>query len=308
MESTQSTKINAKDLFLNLGAFVALYTVVISLINLLFTVIDKAYPQTTYFGYYSSANISWPVAVLVIFFPILILLYWFLEKEYALDPERQKVGVHKWLSYLTLFFSGLALAGDLVTVLYYFLNGDDLTTAFLLKVFVVLIIASAIFAYFISDIRGKLSSQKRMFWRVVAGVMVVASIAWGFYVLGSPQTQRLYKYDDQKVMDLQSINSYVQSFYSLKGALPATLDDIAKLQYTQMPLDKQSNVQYEYHLVAQSAKSYQLCATFNKPSQDQGNSTSPYMDGGVSWKHEAGHKCFDLTIPLNMYVPSPKGI
>ena len=308
MEPTQNTKISAKDLFLNLGAFVALYTVVFSLIDLLFTVIEKAYPQTTYLGYYSSANISWPVAILVIFFPILILLYWFLEKEYSMNPERQRVGVHKWLSYLTLFFSGLALAGDLVMVLYYFLNGDDLTTAFLLKVFVVLVVAAAIFTYFISDIRGKLSSQKRMFWRIVAGVMVVASIAWGFYVLGSPQTQRLYKYDDQKVVDLQNINSYVQSYYAQKGSLPTTLDDIAKLQYTQMPVDKQGNKSYEYHLIGQSSKAYQLCAEFNKPSQDSNSLTYPSPDGLVSWKHEAGHKCFDLAIPLNMYVPVSKGV
>ena len=39
------TKISAKDLFINLGAIVSLYTVVVSLVNLLFTAINTAYPK-----------------------------------------------------------------------------------------------------------------------------------------------------------------------------------------------------------------------------------------------------------------------
>jgi membrane-associated phospholipid phosphatase len=129
MEPTNKPKISAKDLFINLGAFVALYTVVFSLINLLFTVINKAYPQVNAY-YSSSANISWPVSIIIIFFPILVLMYWLLEKQYVLEPDRQRYGVHKWLSYITLFLSGFGFAGDLVAVLYYFLNGEELTTGF----------------------------------------------------------------------------------------------------------------------------------------------------------------------------------
>lgn len=309
MEPTQNTKISAKDLFLNLGAFVALYTVVISLVNLLFTVINSAYPQVnTYYGYNSSANISWPVAVLVIFFPTLILLYWLLEKQYVIEPDRQRIGVHKWLSYITLFVSGLAMAGDLVTVLYYFLNGEELTTGFLLKVLVVLVIALGIFMYFISDIRGKLNAKMRIIWRIIAGVVVVGSVVWGFVVLGSPYTQRLYKYDDQKVVDLQNINSYIQNYYTQRGNLPNTLEDISQLQYVQIPLDRQSGKSYEYHLINQNTKSYQLCAEFNKSSSVQNNTSYVLYSSEVNWKHEIGHKCFDLTIPLNMYVTVPKGM
>lgn len=307
MEPTIKPKISAKDLFINLGAFVALYTVVFSLINLLFTVIDRAYPQVN--TYYSgSASISWPVSIITIFFPILVLMYWLLEKQYVVEPDRQRFGVHKWLSYITLFLSGLGFAGDLVAVLYYFLNGEELTKGFLLKILVVLVISFGIFMYFISDIRNKLNSKTRMFWRVLATLIVLGSIVWGFLVLGSPRTQRLYKYDDQKVSDLQNINSYIQNYYTQKGSLPSSLEEISKLQYVQLPVDKQSNKSYEYHLIGQSAKAYQLCAEFNKASQSQSNVSYPYYGGDVSWQHEAGHKCFDLAIPLNMYVPVPKAI
>jgi hypothetical protein len=307
MEPTNKPKISAKDLFINLGAFVALYTVVFSLINLLFTVINKAYPQVNAY-YSSSANISWPVSIIIIFFPILVLMYWLLEKQYVLEPDRQRYGVHKWLSYITLFLSGFGFAGDLVAVLYYFLNGEELTTGFLLKVFVVLVITASVFTYFVSDIRGRLNSRSRNVWRVVATLIVLGSIVWGFSVLGSPRTQRLYKYDDQKIIDLQNINSSIQSYYTQKGSLPTTLDEVSKLQYTNIPQDGQYKKPYEYHLVGQGAKAYQLCADFNKESQDQGTTYPYYAGGEISWKHEAGHKCFDLAIPLNMYVPVPKGV
>lgn len=102
---------NAKDFFLNLGAIVSLYTVVYSLVDLLFTVINTAYPQINNgYDYVGSQSISWPVSILIIFFPIFVLLMWLLEKEYAAYPEKQNAGVHKWLTYITLFISGLVIA------------------------------------------------------------------------------------------------------------------------------------------------------------------------------------------------------
>ncbi|MGH7250038.1 MAG: DUF5671 domain-containing protein, partial [Minisyncoccia bacterium] len=120
------TKTSAKDFFINLGAIVALYTTVVSLVNLLFTVINTAYPQiTSGYNYLSSQSISWPVATLIIFFPIFLLLMWLLGKDYKIHPEKQNSGIHKWLTYITLFIAGLTIAIDLITVLYYFLDGQE---------------------------------------------------------------------------------------------------------------------------------------------------------------------------------------
>lgn len=298
-------KTNAKDFFLNLGAIVALYTLVYSLVNLLFTVIDKAFPPIASGYYYNtSASISWPVATLVIFFPIFILLMWFLEREYAVEPERQTYGIHKWLTYITLFIAGLTIAGDLITVLYYFIDGQNLTTGFLMKVLVLLIISSSVFTYYISDVRGKLTSKSRMFWRIVAGVIIVGSIIWGFSVLGSPQTQRLYKYDEQKITELQNINNQVISYYSIKSVLPQNLSEISSVNYYVPQVDPQTQKPYQYEKTGNTT--YNLCAEFNKASNDKGNLTypaSPY--GDVSWSHPAGRYCFQETINTNMY---PKAV
>ncbi|KND47621.1 MAG: hypothetical protein AB201_01660 [Parcubacteria bacterium C7867-006] len=304
MEPTKKT--NVKDLFLNLGAIVALYTVVISLINLLFAVINTAYPQITNgYNYYGSQSISWPVAILIIFFPIFVFLMWLLEKAYVSEPDRRNMGIRKWLSYITLFLAGIATAGDLVTVLYYFIDGQELTTGFLFKVLAVLVVALAVFVYYISDIRGKLNSNSRKIWAGVASVIILGSIVWGFSVLGSPRTQRLLKYDEQKVNDLMTINSLVQSYYQMKASMPSKMEDLTLVQYSQIPVDPQSGKAYEYNLIGQSAKAYELCAEFNIDSKTtKGVSASyPYQD--ISRVHPAGYYCFKLAIPVGQYVKLP---
>src|SRR5574343_502179 len=107
-----TTKISAKDFFLNLGATISLYTVVFSLLQLLFTVINTKYPKiTNAYQYSTSSSISWPVAILIIFVPILLVLMWVINKNYEVEPARRSMGVHKWLTFLTVFISGLVLAG-----------------------------------------------------------------------------------------------------------------------------------------------------------------------------------------------------
>lgn len=304
MESQPKT--TAKDFFINLGAIVALYTSVVSLIDLLFTVINTAYPQINYgHNYFRSESISWSVATLIIFSPIFILLMWLLEKDYKTNPEKQSSGIHRWITYITLFLSGLVIAIDLITVLYYFLDGQELTTGFLLKVLVLLIIASCVFAYYISDILGKLTAKSRKIWRIVAGAIVVGSIISGFAVLGSPATQRLYKYDEQKINELLSINSEINNYYNTKGVLPRTLADITAVAYYIVIVDSQTGKPYEYEKIDETT--YNLCAEFNKTSKekDKLNSTLQYPYG-VSWTHPAGKHCFEQTINPNIYYkPAP---
>src|SRR3989344_3213711 len=194
-------KSGAKDFFINLGAIMALYTTVVSLVNLLFRVINTAYPKINngYFGFgWNSGSISWPVAAIIVFFPIFILLMWLLEKDYKVFPDKQYAGIHKWFSFITLFVFGIVLAGDFLTVLYYFIDGRELTTGFFLKVLALLVIAGGIFSYYLHDVLGKLTGRVRNLYRVIALVIVLVSIIWGFSIIGSPRTQQLHKYDQEK--------------------------------------------------------------------------------------------------------------
>lgn len=292
------TKINAKDVFINLGAIVALYTLVVSLIILLFTVINNSFPQVGY-NYMDSGSISWPVATLIIFFPIFIMLMWLLEKEYAIAPYKQSTGIHKWLSYLTLFIFGLVIAGNLITVLYYFIDGREISAAFLMKVLVLLVIAGLLFSYYFADVREKLTSRSRNIYRVVASVVVIGSIVWGFAVLGSPQTQRLFKYDDQKINDLININNAVDNYYSMRQVLPKDFAELATINYYMSVVDAETQKPYEY--IVTGNNSYQLCAEFNKASNEDTVSSQAYPMGGFSWTHGAGRHCFTRSVNLDNF-------
>lgn len=291
----------AKDFFINLGAIVALYTSIGSLIDLLFTIINTAYPQVGYgYSYFGSESISWSVATLIVFFPVFLLLMWLLEQDYKVYPEKQSAGIHKWLTYLTLFLSGLIIAIDLITVLYYFLDGQELTTGFILKVLVLLIIAASVFAYYLHDVLGKLTAKSRVGWRLFSGAFILGSIVWGFVVLGSPHTQRLYKYDEQKINDLISLHSEITNYYNTKGALPRDLADLTAVSYYLNVTDSQSKKPYEYEKTGDTT--YNLCAEFNKDSKEKDNANSVAMyPYGASWTHPAGQHCFSQTVNPDIY-------
>ncbi len=312
-------KTTPKDFFINLGAIVALYTVVVTLLNLLFTIINVAYPKvTSYYSYYpGSQSISFPVATLIIFFPVYILFMWLLERGYFSEPEKKNLPVRRWLTYITLFVSGLVLAGDLVTVIYYWIDGQELTAGFLLKALSVLVVIFVVFMYYITDIRGKLTSISRKVWLSVAVVIILGSVLWGFSVLGSPRTQRLIKYDSQKVTDLQNIQYQIINYWQMKGKLPtdlASLND--SISGYVAPTDSQTKQAYVYKVVG--VKSFQLCADFNLPNTNTNSLISKPIgyDGYNSdnWNHDKGGKCFDKTIDEQLYpvrqqvLPIPKGI
>jgi len=298
------TKTSAKDFFINLGAIVALGVFIGNLISLLFTIINKAYPLTTGYNYYGSYSISFPVASLIIFFPIYILLMWLLERGYFTEPEKRHVGIRKWLTYITLFLAGLALAGDLVTVLYYFIDGRDITTGFILKALSVLVIALSVFFYYIYDVLGKTNSASRKIWTVVSAVVILACIVWGFSVLGSPRTQQLLKYDEQKVVDLQNIQNSIQNFYSAKGVLPKDFTELSTQNYYINSIDSQTQKLYEY--IKTGNTTYNLCAEFNKEFDPYPTRSMMVGYGETIWTHQAGRVCFTQTINPNIYSrPTP---
>jgi len=300
-----NTKMTAKDFFLHIAVIALLYTGTVALLNILFRVINVAFPQVTQYGYYDSTSISLPVATLIVVFPLFLFLANVLRKGYAEDPSRKEYAVRKWLIYITLFIAGGVLAGDLVTLIYYFLDGQEMTTAFLLKILSVLVVTGCIFGYYIDDLKDRLTNARRNIWRVVAAILVVGSIVAGFSVLGTPSSQRMLRYDSQKVSDLQNIQWQIVNYWQQKGALPTTLEQLQDpISGFVIPVDPQSQP-YEYKKINNLA--FELCATFNKPAQVTNGSmvpavyTEPYGKLGETWQHETGRQCFPRTIDPELY-------
>ncbi len=317
METTiQKPKTSPKDFFINLGAIVALYVSVISVLNLLFEVINRAFPDPLqpYIDPYSGA-IRWTIASLIIIFPLYLWLSRLLNRDTEKNPEKRELSVRKWLIYLTLFVAGVAIAIDLIVLINTFLGGE-ITTRFVLKVVAVLVVLGTIFGYYLFDIRGKfMNSVGRKYFTWGSGLFVLASIIIGFIVMGSPQTQRLIRLDDQRVQALSSIQWQIVNYWQQKEKLPATLDQLHDpIGGFIVPGDPVTGEAYGYETTGKN--SFKLCATFGASNQNGETATTMprvapvpikgYGNGiDENWQHGVGKVCFDRTIDPELY-PSLK--
>jgi hypothetical protein len=309
-----NTKITAKDFFLHLGAIVTFYASAIALIALLFEAINFAYPKITNAYQYYFPSISLQVATLIVAFPIFLFISWLLQKSYVSDPALREAPLRKWLSYITLFVAGAVVAGDLVTVINMFIGGEELTTGFLLKVLTLLIISGGIFLYYLREIRNVITPGERNVWRAVALVIILGSIILGFMVIGSPAAQRERRYDTQRVSDLQSIQWQVVNYYQQKGSIPDSLTQLEDpISGFQIPTDPKTKEPYDYKLIGQSAKAFELCATFDTEGGSMYGPMRPMMPidssvlkGSDNWQHGAGRTCFARSIDPQLYPVRPR--
>ncbi len=312
-------KTTPKDFFLWAGAMVALYWSVVAFIFLIFDYINYSFPDPL--AYYPAdpyqSGISYEMASIIVLFPIYVLLMWAIRNDIAKDSSRKDIWIRRWALILTLFVAGATIAVDLIMLLTTFLNGETLTTAFLLKVLLVFLVAAAGFMHFIADMWGywdQFPARKRAVCTSV-GVLAIVSIVAGFFIVGTPAQARLARFDDQKVSDLQSIQYQVVNYWQVKQTLPAALADLNDpiSNYT-VPTDPQAEDSYTYKSTGKL--SFQLCATFNGPTRGNNLSrTSPVMPapiGGAgkpiadNWQHDAGQVCFDRTIDPQRYPPLTK--
>lgn len=303
-------KVTPKDFFLWAGAMVALYGSVISFIALLFEYINNQFPDPLdYYVDPYSGGIRFAMATLIVLVPVTILLMRFIRSEIAREPIKNELWVRRWALVLTVFVAGAAVVGDLIALINYFLGGD-LTTRFVLKVIVLLVVAGAVFFHFLADLRGYWSAnpERAKIVGFGAGIVVLVAIVSGFFILGSPAEVRLVRLDAQKVSDLQSIQWQVVNYWQQKEKLPASLDELKDpLSGSIIPVDPQSGESYTYEITG--ARSFKLCATFNKEGVGDPYIARPKMDGGLegdTWQHGAGEVCFDRSIDPERYPPYSK--
>ncbi len=315
-----TTKITPKDFFLWAGAVVALYWSVVAFILLMFEYINYAMPNPL--SYYPSdpyqSGIPYEMASLIVLVPIYFALMVMIRRDIAKDATRNDIWVRRWALIFTMFVAGALAAGDLIVLLTTFLSGEEITLAFLLKVAIVLLVAAGICMHFIADFWGYWHTYPARRFNVFIGVgtLVVSTVVAGFAIVGTPGAARLYRFDDEKVSDLHTIQYLIGTYYQHKQKLPEQLADIdtftAGADEPSVPKDIQTNQSYEYRPIG--PLSYELCANFNKTS-NAGNGgrvsypTAPYgVKGQDSWQHGAGRVCFGRTIDPDLYPPTPKDI
>ncbi len=315
----EKTKTTPRDFFLWAGATIAFYWSVIAFILLAFEYLNYLFPNLL--SYYPASpydtGIPYEMASVIVLLPLYLWLMHVIRKDAARDPSRKEVWVRRWAILLTLFLSGVAIAADLITILTSFLSGEALTTVFLLKAAVVLVVAIVVFAYFSADLKGywEMYPSRKRYASIAVALIAIATIAGGFYVVGTPQQARLERFDVQKVNDLQVLQPQIVYYWQAKRVLPAKLGDIvASGVNSSIPLyDGQSGQQYGYQITG--PRSFKLCATFNAANrtsvglQTETREVQPIKGTGTTdnWDHKEGDVCFERTIDPAFYPPLQAG-
>src|SRR3989344_6445037 len=260
-------KMTPKDFVLWFGAMASLYAGVVAFITLVFEYINKAYPNPVTSAYYYvdpySSSISYETASLIVLTPVFLILMRMIRRNIAVDPSRKEIWVRRWALFLTLFLAGATIVVDLIVLLNTYLQGEDLTVGFLLKVLTVLLVAGFGFMHFMADLWGyweREQARARMGnWGV--GALVLVTIISRFFIIGTPQQIRVQKQDAIRVQDLQNIQWQVVNYWQQKQKLPASLAELADpISNAMIPVDPQTKEPYEYSSTGKL--SFKLCAMF----------------------------------------------
>jgi hypothetical protein len=336
METQIQNKLSAGFFFLSLGVLITLITSVTAFLNLVFTTLDKRFPDVLnasyQYGYstYQYEGIRAALATLIIFFPVFLVVSHFWRKFSEKYMGSIDQIIRKWVIYIILFMASVVAVIDLVALVRYFISGE-ITTRFILKVLTVLIVVCLVGAYYIISLKNN-SAQKAKIsisFGVVAIFLVIFAIVYSFSIMGSPAKQRSLRLDDRRVNDLQSIQYQVINYWQQKEKLPENLDTLTSpLSGYSLPVPPtfEKGEVYEYNV--KSKLTFELCATFALPMpqgwQEYGGGVYPtafdmkreasvaypYPGYGIneSWDHEAGRTCFERTIDKDMYPPYPKAL
>ena len=143
---------SARDTFFHLLTFTALYVWVIQLVVLLFNIIDLQLPEP---GEQETGRLSvvrGSLAAVLVAFPLFGFLWRRMRREIRKEPEKAANSMCRWLTYLSLYIAAVTVLTDVITLIYYLLEGEQ-TLRFLLKVAVLFVIAGSAFLYLSSTLR-----------------------------------------------------------------------------------------------------------------------------------------------------------
>jgi hypothetical protein len=295
-----------KDVFLHLFNIFTFYLSVISFITLYIQYIAAAFPDPLNFYFQSISNaVRSSSSILFVAVPTYIFTSWLFAKEFVTHPERRDFKLRKWLIYFTLFVAAVTIIIDLMIFIYNFLSGD-LTIQFFLKVLVVLVVACAVFGFYIWDLkRTDMKSKVPKILAITLSLLVVVSIIVGFFIIGTPGDQRNRRFDEQRIYDLQALQSQIINYWIQKDKLPGELsllrDDISGFI---VPTDPGTKGDYEYRII--NDLSFEICATFQHVSDDRDKTgkfaeTMPRGLYQQNWSHNAERTCFERTIDPDLY-------
>lgn len=308
-----------RDFFLHLLHIITLYGSALALLSILWQMINLAFPDPTQdlYRYFAiNGTIRWGIAFLTIMFPVLLGTGKFLENVYKKEPEKKELKIRKWLVYLTLFITALIIIGDLIRLIFEFLEGE-ITPRFIVKFLSVLAVAAAIFWYYLQGMRERewkifgLNAKKIFVWKVI--IIVIVIVVVGALSVDSPKEEQMYRRDERRAQDLQTLQDYILEAWKKEKQLPASVSEFPmETRETEFDprLDPKTGEAYAYEVRGENA--FALCAVFEKETRGKGEYPYPKRPARVpvdfekpepqyyiedsDWIHVAGEKCFERKI------------
>ena len=323
-EGTRPTlirKSSTVDVVINFFSFILLGIIATALGTLFFGIIEQSFPDRLSADPYvdvsaAMSGIHYAVAALLIGFPLYAgaLFIWF--RTFREDEGRAESRLSQWLTYIVLLAASVTLVGDLIAVVFTFLQGE-ITWRFFLKALTVFGIAGLIFGFYFLE-RKKIQYHQdiprktfQVFGWSVAGIVSIG-ILLGFFVGGSPETARKQGFDARRANDLSTLAGCIQGYASDFGALPDSIDILKRSSayaYCAASMrDPETGEAYGYRVTVSSRMEgesrvgeFELCADFSLTSS--GSREMAYPDPSLWSEHGVGRSCDTVTAQLGTLAP-----
>lgn len=288
-----------RNIVLQVGSLIALYLSVSFLVTLVFGLINLAFPieSDNYWEIESAGNnVRLGIAMVIVFFPTYLVLTRLVNKYRRSESEIYQT-ITRWLVYISLLIGGLVMLGTMVTVIYTFLNGD-ITARFFLKAGAVLVVTGFAFYYYLLDLRGYWvrNESKSILYGVIAGVVVLMVVVFGFKNIETPIEVREMKLDEQQLNDLRNIQWQIESYLATSSTTPVTLAEVY-VDTEMIPVAPKGREDYSY---SATETGFELCAIFSQNLKT--DSPMMYTDPGLrikqseNWNYKAGRYCFKRVV------------
>ena len=294
----------ARDFFLHLFSTILLYMGVISLLTLLFAIINNFVPDSlATINYYDSQSVReqarFAIAMLAVVAPVYFWSMRFIAKAVKATPTLKDFTPRRWLMYLTIFAAALIIVITLITVVFRFLDGET-TARFFLKVLSVLAVAASMFWYYLNEAKGEHADHQKYIAWVSVG-LIILSLIGGFFVMGSPAEQRNRRFDQERISDLQTLQWNIKDYALREKALPESLDEIIQVADMERR-DPETGEDYRYSTDGNKAT---LCATFSTVSEGNMDpyyrNYPQYPEKGMAptdWSYAPGETCFTFDVNI----------
>jgi hypothetical protein len=144
-----SQKRGAIEAFYHLSAFTCLYIAVVSLLVMLFELLDLALPDAaeSYYSPESSlSSIRFSLSTVIVFSPLYVVFSRLIHQQAQRGELIQGGIVQRWLTYLSLFVIVITVLFDAATLVFALLEGE-LTTRIVIKGTTLLSVVGSVFAY-----------------------------------------------------------------------------------------------------------------------------------------------------------------